>query len=159
FPASGFDDFQATPLVAAVAGDVNADGTTELYGLTPVGDVLRWRPDTAGRWQRVRLGRIDGPSTSPARMRLALLDVDGVGVRPLIVSSGAGGQPYRLAGARRDTLVPLFTSAGATLTGWLPLILEPARGPALLGVEAGGGLRLWAPGPGRHRFLGLAVSG
>jgi tetratricopeptide (TPR) repeat protein len=158
-PASGFDDFQATPLVAAVAGDVNAEGTTELYGLTPAGEVLRWRPDTTGRWQRVRLGRIDGPSTSSARMRLALLDVDGSGVPDLVVSNSAGWTAYRFAGNRRDTLAPLFTSAGATLAGWLPVILDPARGPALLGFEAGGGLRLWAPGPGRHRFLGLAVSG
>src|SRR5262249_36298202 len=51
--------------------------------------------------------------------------------------------------------------APAAQGGAIPVLLDPARGAALVGLTTGAepGIDLWQPGPGRFPFLALSLSG
>lgn len=153
-PAPGFDGLRAARLTAALARDRDADGQPELYTLNGAGGVSRWQADGRGQWRETPL-----PGTTAAAggstAALALLDVDGDGAGELIRSSADGWDLYRIGeqGLRR-----LTSADHPGLGAWIPFIADVARGPAIVGLDAEG-LSFWPPGPGRHPFIGLALSG
>ena len=143
-----FDAFSATPVAAAVAADRDADGAPEIYAIQQDGALTAWSWKEAGEWAPSTIGRLDGDQPY-----LAVADFDGDGVPDLLAGSDAG--------------VTIFTGEGETrpiagawdLTG--PVLVlndDPARGPSLVAPTAQG-LRIWAPGDGRHAFLGVTVTG
>ena len=49
-------------------------------------------------------------------------------------------------------------SADAAM-GWAIAQLDPAAGPSVIGVQEDGVPMIWNPGPGRHAYLGLRLTG
>ena len=122
----------AAPFGSLVAGDLNADGDLEIYTTGTRGNE-RWRRDAAGVWQPEALMTAE----SGAASRLAIADTDGDGALEL-VTGAAGTDPPG---------------------GWAVAHLDPARGPSVIGVQDSGVPMVWHPGPGRHGYLGVRLSG
>ncbi len=110
---------------SAVAGDLDADGRTEVYALRADGSVVVWRPVEDRIETATALADL---SRSPGG--LVIVDLDGDGVPQL-----------------------------QTLGDGLPIVLGPARGPAIVTWSPGGPPLLWQPGPGRYGFAALRFSG
>ncbi len=150
-PADGAMEFRAAAILAATAGDLDADGQVELYSLSPDGEVTAWRPSAGAKWQSTLLTRL----TVGAGAGLSTADVDGDGVLELIVSVGEAihilrqGQPIEVIKWTDGPQSPAQA-----------MNLDPVRGPSLVAMSADGTrIRQWPPGPGRHAFLALDVSG
>ncbi|MCP4657439.1 MAG: tetratricopeptide repeat protein, partial [bacterium] len=85
--AEDWDEFTAANVVAAVAGDVDADGRVELYTLDSEEVVTRWQRGEGEVWKGQALTQ---PGPDSGQGRLALADVDGDGAVELLVSAGNG---------------------------------------------------------------------
>ena len=123
----------SAPITALVPGDFDADGEAEIYTAGSRG-LERWRRDAAGMWRSETLAA----AASAPVARLAIADTDGDGELELISAAPAG--------------------AGAAL-GWAVAHLDPATGPSMIGVQDNGVPVIWDPGPGRHGYLGIRLSG
>jgi len=146
-PAPGFDRFRSAPLVAAVAGDRDADGRAEIYTVDSGGSMSAWTPE-GGEWQPSHVGEVDGEAPY-----LALADFDGDGRSDLLAGSGAGIVVFRGV----DDVEAVTDGAG--LAGPAVVFNGDARqGPSLVAPLASG-LRKWDAGEGRYEFLGIRVSG
>lgn len=121
----------AAPFHELVAGDFNADGNSEIYTAGPRGNE-HWGRDAAGVWRREALMTAESGAS-----RLAIADTDGDGALEL-VTNAAGTEPRG---------------------GWALAHLDPARGPSVIGVPENGVPMIWNPGPGRHAYLGIRLSG
>ena len=148
-PATGFEELRALEMTAIVAGDVDSDGRTELYTADDRGVVLRWQPDNSGTWHSDLLEM----ATEEPIYRLALADLSGDGALELILS-------------RRDRVDVLDPLDGARLTSiegpaqsWALAALDPGRGPSLVAWAPGLPPRVHRPGPGRHPFVALKLTG
>ncbi len=151
--ASEFDRFRSTPALTAIAGDLDGDGQPELYTVTPDGVLYRWQPDTEARFQPVKLDQFNLEGGRWAQ--LATADVNGDGLVELIVTTPAGWKA--LSGG--NTVSQTTHKRQADLVGSLPVLLEPPSGPAIVEMDAEGRLSIWSPGPGRHPFLALQLTG
>jgi hypothetical protein len=157
-PAAGFDRFRDTLFLAALAGDADADGQPEIYTAGPRGKLLRWQPDTSGVYQPESLGSTT--SEEPPWVGLAIQDLNGNGQLDLLSATPAGWAATKLLG-KGDYRRAFVADAGneAALVAFTPALLDPASGPAVIARDTTGGIRIWYPGSGRHRFLALALSG
>jgi tetratricopeptide (TPR) repeat protein len=153
-PAAGLDDFRDAPASAVLAGDLDADGRPEIYALSTPDRLLRFRPDAQGVWRTESFGLGTEPNAEAPAM--ALRDLDGDGTEELIYSTPDGWAVTRI---RDEGLETLFEAALPKAAGWTPILLQPQRGPAMLGVSEDGQLRLWDAGEGRFEFLALVFSG
>src|SRR5688572_20530193 len=122
----------AAPFGRIVAGDLNADGDQEIYTAGNRGNE-RWGRDAAGMWRPEVMSAESGGVS-----RLAIADTDGDGALELISSAPAGAD---------------------AANGWAIAHLDPATGPSVIGVQQNGVPVVWHPGPGRHAFLGIRLSG
>jgi hypothetical protein len=123
----------AAPIASLIAGDFDTDGDAELY-TAGTRAIERWRRDPAGVWKPESLGA----SESTAAPRLAIGDTDGDGTLELLTAAPAG------------------TDAAM---GWALAHLDAMNGPSVIGVSESGVPIIRNPGPGRHRYLGLRLSG
>jgi hypothetical protein len=140
----------AAEITSLVAGDLDADGQTELYSAGPRG-IERWRRDDAGVWQPERVA--DAPAE--AATQLALTDTNGDAAFELIATSQDG---WVALDAAASGSAPVF-SAQAALAGWTIAQLDVETGPSVVGVRADGTPVIWRPGPGRHGYVGLQFTG
>jgi tetratricopeptide (TPR) repeat protein len=177
--AKGFETFISADVMAAVAGDVDTDGLTELYTLDSQGVLSQWRASSidtqdgniksfcggpGGSFFKksplVAEGKINLKSTAlPVQPRLALVDVDGNGVLDIIVSGGNGWWAASLDGTH---LKPLFTFTvpGDEKTGLAAWgVINSPRGPAAMCWSPGKPPYLWPAGPGRYSFALLELTG
>jgi Flp pilus assembly protein TadD len=155
--AEGFAAFSARPLAAVSAGDLDADGELELYAIDAAGDLLAWRAGASGEWESKLLQHSVAPPG--ARAELALLDIDGSGRSDLLVHHPGG---FMVLGLDAAGALQVLHREEIALTALAPLLLDPAKGYALVGVATGPGgseLLLWPPGSGRQPFLALQPSG
>jgi len=150
-PASGWDEFVAADVQAAVAGDVNADGRVELHTTDAAGRVHRWTRKADDSWSAEPLAtEAVGVGVSA---RLELGDVDGDGVLDLLISGADGWKLLSAVDGR------VMASSDAALASAGLVAVEPSRGPSLVGWSPPQGLMIWRPGPGRHEFVALRLSG
>nr|VFJ48039.1 MAG: Repeat domain-containing protein [Candidatus Kentron sp. DK] len=186
--APGFAAFAKSPALAAVAGDVDADGRPEIYTLTPSGELIRWSrssgqegfvPALMGTPVRGFSPPADGDGDGQAGKdlpwaQLALLDADGDGVLELLLATPDGWGVVRVGedAAGKPVADSLFTARipNHGLRGITPLLSEPGKGFGVVGVlagkDAGTGagadsaqLAHWPPGAGRYPFVSLRFSG
>jgi lipoprotein NlpI len=148
-PARGFDELRASAMTAIVAGDTDADGRTELYTADAAGSVRRWQNDEDGSWRPTLLAAASGQPID----RLALADISGDGEIELIVARSDGWQMLDPAdGSERSSLE-------GSAPAWTLAALDPGRGPSLVSWSPGGPPQVRRPGPGRHRFVALSMTG
>ena len=156
--APGFATFVAAPLAAVVSADLDANGQAELYTTGPRG-LERWTPDATGEWRPVTLAG----AAAPPRAALAVADTNGDGALELLTSRGEGWTVFDVAAggttpAAAATTATAAFDAAVAVRGWTVATLDAAHGPSVMGVGADG-LLAWLPGPGRHPYATLAVTG
>jgi len=150
--APGFATFAAAPLAAVVSADLDANGQAELYTTGPRG-LERWAPDAAGVWQPFTLAS----AAAERGARLAVADTNGDGAFEVLATQGGGWAAFDVTADGTATAAAAFT-ADVAVRGWTVATLDPARGPSVVGV-GDGGVVAWAPGPGRHQYAALVVTG
>lgn len=153
--AKGFDAFMNTPTAAVVAGDVDADGRTELYALhADDGTVLRWTSDADGQWASeviVQRPELQGGAGG----RLALVDVTGDGVAEVLVSAG---NTLKVVGLQQRVGEVIETIDLPVANVWAYGNFD-ARGPWLVTIDEAGLPMLHEPGPGRLNFALVSFTG
>jgi Tfp pilus assembly protein PilF len=152
----GFDRFVSTPMAAAVAGDLDADGRVELYTSGADG-ISQWTRGASSAWERRLLPHTDGLANAA---QLALADVDGDG-RLELVATAADGRWQALAISPAGETTVAFAGDGAPVAGWSLALLDATRGPTLVAMpaDAGGAPIAWRPGAGRFEFVAMAPTG
>ena len=145
-----------TPIVAAVAGDLDADGHVEIYTSGPEG-IAKWVRASSGAWES---SAIVGTASLSDSAQLALADVDGDG-RLDIVGTATDGRVQAVAIPSAGNAVPLFVETDHAVAGSTLAALDPAHGPSLVAMPMGTNSAplLWRPGSGRFPFVTLALSG
>jgi Flp pilus assembly protein TadD len=157
-PAKGFDTFISADIVAAVAGDVDTDGHTEIYTLDSKEVVSCWHPNTKGTWGSAVLNKkTEGTLKASGQAGLALTDVDGDGVLDIIVSAGKGWWEGSFDNTGLKILFPVPGKETPPLAAWS--VLNTGQGPSLVGWTPGEPPFLWSPGPGRYSFASIKLSG
>ncbi|MGD2089294.1 MAG: FG-GAP-like repeat-containing protein [Candidatus Aminicenantes bacterium] len=161
-PAKGFDTFISADIVAAVAGDVDLDGHTEIYTLNSKEEVSCWQPNTDGTWEKTIksfCGGVQGGQffQKAPPLGLALTDVDGDGVLDIIVSAGKGWWAGSFDNTGLKILFTVPDKETLPLAAWS--ILNTGQGPALVGWSPGKPPLLWSPGPGRYSFASIKLAG
>ncbi|NNM00531.1 MAG: VCBS repeat-containing protein, partial [Gammaproteobacteria bacterium] len=157
--APGYELFTGRTALAALAADVDADGLTELYTVSPDGELLRWRADDDGTVKPVVLG-IPEVLAGATGAQLASHDVNGDGRVDLIVSSARGWAVLAPAADSFTTLYSANATPDAPHDAHLPFIGDSLTGPGMLAYSAADhGLSLWRPGTGRYPFITLALRG
>jgi tetratricopeptide (TPR) repeat protein len=144
----GWDAFVSTDIVAAVSGDVDADGRTDIYTVGSSGLVNRWQAE-GGTWSA---DPVPG-SNQPGHERLALADIDGDGHFDLVTSSQKEWRVLSPTDGRE-----LFSAAEPVAT-WSLAAVEPSRGLSFVAFSPDRGPSLWPPGPGRQAFAAVSLTG
>src|SRR3954466_315661 len=90
------------PIVAAVAGDLNADGRIEIYA-SGRGGITRWTRASSGEWTSTVIAAAASLAASP---QLALTDIDGDG-RLDLIGTAPDGRPQAVAIAANGEAEPL----------------------------------------------------
>jgi len=159
-PMPGTEALCASPLRAALAVDLDADGQVEVIGVsvaqTPTTQVWRRErgPEPISPTHQFTLS-LERPhplpttSAAPSAFTVAAADFLGDGGTGWVASPGVGegqGQAFRLGPEAQGLRL-------------VPVCLDPVRGPSLVGLGRAEGPLVFGPGPGRHRFLHLSFSG
>ena len=153
---AGFARMVNTPIVAAVAGDLNANGRPELYTSGTDG-ITQWQRAASGAWEPHLIPRTQHLANAP---QLALSDVDGDGRLELV--AGAPGASWEAVNiSPQGDASTMFTGDGPPIAGWAMATLDATRGPSLVAMPAqtGGPPVLWRPGAGRFAYVTIAPSG
>jgi Tfp pilus assembly protein PilF len=155
-----FDALVRTPMSAAVAGDLDADGHPEIYTSGSDG-IRRWTRAASGSWEpRV----IVGTKGLANAAQLALADVDGDG-RLELIATGSDGRWQALAISAAGDATPVFVDEGPPVAGWALAVLDATRGPSIVAMpvampaDTNDGPLLWRPGAGRFPFVAVSLSG
>jgi hypothetical protein len=153
---AAFDRFTSTAITAAVAGDLDADGQTEIYSSGGDG-IRRWTRTTSGTWES---SLVAGTSGFAASRQLALADLDGDGHLDLLGTT-ADGHLQAVAISPSGAAAPLFVDRGPAVAGWAIAMLDARQGPSIVGVPAGspGPPLVWRPGTGRFPFVAVSFTG
>ncbi len=155
-PAPGMQRFRSTPILAAVAGDLDADGRAEIYTLGEDGKLLRWQPDGKGDLEPFPVGSVaEGSSWG----QLALADVDGDGTLDLVVAGPFGWSAWNPLGDEAGEMFDAPVEAGDSLAALAPVLLDPASGPAVIAQGQEHPPWLWAPGSGRADYVAMRFTG
>jgi hypothetical protein len=151
-----FETFVETPMTAAVAGDLDANGRPELYTSGASG-IERWTRSPAGPWEPTLVA---GTSTMANASQLALADLDGDG-RLDLVATASNGRWQAVAITQGGEATPIYAAEGPRVASWSLAMLDPARGPSIVAMPAdGSGAPIrWKPGAGRFPFVSLTLSG
>ncbi|MBT8061378.1 MAG: VCBS repeat-containing protein, partial [Gammaproteobacteria bacterium] len=156
-PAPGFDAFGQQPATAVLAADLDANGMNELYTLDPEGQAWRWSADPQGTWRGNAL-ELPPEAGQLQASQLAMQDVNGDGRQDLLLSSRLGWAAVGLAENQPELLHVAWASQDASFDAVLAFTGASLQGPEMLALESGQ-LVSWAPGPGRHPYLALKLSG
>jgi len=152
-PDSRAAALSAAPVSAAVIGDLDADGESEIYTQGPRG-LERWRRGDAGDWRAEPIA----PSAGGPDTGLAIADTNGDGRLEVLATSGDTWVVHEIAASAQATAA-LPDGGAAAPGGWTVAHIDPGNGPSVVGVGADGVPMIWGPGAGRHGYLGLRFSG
>ncbi len=159
---SRFDALLNAPMVSMVAGDLGANGQTDLVSINSDGQLTHWRPDASGQWAGQDWGRVAGfvPSDT-ATVGLTLMDFTGNGQLDLLAHHGAGFVVYQID-AKTGRITPIHQTE-APLLALAPVLADPVKGAGVVAAVGDGTASLqlmwWPAGSGRHRFVALDPTG
>jgi hypothetical protein len=153
-PAEGLDSFTQSELRAAAVVDLDADGQPELIGVGIDGQVSAWRRDINDGWQASPLYVSQLAATSS--VDITPLDINGDGTAELVL---LGEGAFEVIGVSNAMQGSLLTSAQYDGGAAIPVLRSKSMGYSLVAVGDDGELLEWAPGPGRHPFVTLRLSG
>jgi tetratricopeptide (TPR) repeat protein len=151
----GFEALADTPIRAAAAADLDADGAAEVVLAGDSGLVIARRDRLTGTWSRAAVpaaGAVDAARTAES---LTLADIDGSG-RRLAFLAGPGGVTLLSLDQAPSPDVRLGSGA---VVGMAALALDAGKGPSAVVVTGDGMIRLFPPGSGRHPYLSLTLDG
>ncbi|MDP7029976.1 MAG: FG-GAP-like repeat-containing protein [Phycisphaerales bacterium] len=153
----GWASLLHSPIAAAVAADMNADGAVDLVTTDGRGSVFRWEHASDG-WARNAI--VGGPTGGPTSgqegvegRRLAVADVTGDGMLNVLAADPGRG------------VVEVFDAGGAAVqtvpshTQWMLIQGKASEGPALMSAGASGEVMSTPAGPGRFAFVDVTLSG
>jgi hypothetical protein len=149
--APGMATFAAAEITAVVAADADANGQVELFTTGRRG-LERWRPGATGEWQPELIASAI-PNTR--RSQLAVADVDGDGALEILASRGSGWAAWATKPMGEQ---PMFDASSIDVSAWAVALLDPARGPSVVGLGEAGPIE-WRPGTQRPRYVSLAPTG
>ena len=151
-----FEAFTQTAMAAAFAGDADVGGRPLLYS-SGAGGISRWSRSASGVWEPRAIRGAEKLASTP---QLALADVDGDG-RLDLVGTDNDGRWQALAVSDSGTATPLFVAQGPPIAGWSLVVLDPARGSAIVAMPADGDPTplIWRPGGGRFPYAAMTLSG
>jgi tetratricopeptide (TPR) repeat protein len=153
--AEGYEEFANSPALAALVADSNADGVSEIYTLHPDGRLLRWQVEVGDKLVSDVITEFEHVKNA-GWAQLAIMDVDGDGSFDVTVTTSAGWSVHAL---RDNTILyQVRLSDNESLKASMPFIMDAKSGPSMLGLDQNG-LSAWKPGPGRHAFMTLDMSG
>ncbi len=157
--ANGFAELCKSEIIASVAGDIDTDGHSEIYTIDSNEELSRWQRSADNTWQSVKLTKVAGAGTATktGQISLAITDVDGDGKMDLAYSSRKGLQ---ISSPGETGLTPLFSvpySENTKLATWT--VMASKLGPSIVGWAPGLPPSIWQPGPGRHSFVAMMLSG
>lgn len=153
---SAFAQFVNADIIAAVAGDVRADGRSELFTIGSDSVVRRWERGENGVYQPSIL--VELIATDPA-VQLALADVTGDTAKELLITSAEIWLAISLRDANAGEEV--HRASDVLVGGWAVANLDAWRGPSVVGLPSRSrtGPVLWAPGDGRYGYAAVTFSG
>ena len=143
-------DFATTDVSAAVAGDLDLDGRSEIYAVAGP-SLMRWSTEDGKTWTGDTMVADTGVLDDNGQVALA--DVNGDGRLDFTVGA-ASWQVWEQQNMRG----PSFAAEDVELAGWTLALLD-VQGPAVIGIERSGRPLIWKPGPGRLPFVGLTLAG
>ncbi len=152
-PVSDSEEFLQSDIVAAVAGDVDADGRTEIFVAAGSGELAVWQYQNGG------LLNLATSSGYGSVRSIELKDFNGDGRAEMLVSGDDGFTVLAIDDSFGFSV--LFTVDGR-FSSVLSVAEQPERGPSVIALAAPGDdvyLQRWAPGPGRYPFAGFELSG
>ena len=152
----GFGTSAGPSIVAAVAGDLDADGRVEIYA-SGTGGIARWTRNSSGAWASALVA---GTASLAGSVQLALADIDGDG-RLDLIGTGADGRVQAVTISPGAGAAPLLAPQPEPVAGWALAMLDAMHGPSLVAMPAdtGGAPIMWRPGAGRFPFVTIALSG
>lgn len=154
-PASGFEAAAKSDISAAVAGDIDADGLTDLITLDGKGALFLWRRE-GDAWKAAEIVRDE---TRAGEGSLVLQDFSGNGTLDLLWQYPGGFSVYETGGAPPWTI--RFVD-DTSLISLLPVLEQPVEGPSIFTARDDNGrirLERRRPGDGRHSFTAFALTG
>ncbi|MCH2133561.1 MAG: FG-GAP-like repeat-containing protein [Phycisphaerales bacterium] len=176
--AEGFEAFTSAPMVAAAAGDIDADGRVELVSLAKNLDVTLWTSQSG--WSPKVLEKsladfqgaaYEGPAIQQPDPQLVLMDVTGTGQLALVRSQWDGVLVSDLD-LEQGLTTPGKRFSFDDLRAWAPVLLEPERGYSLVALDAGRSsdstegvasdsmtIISHDPGDGRYPFVAVSFTG
>lgn len=152
--AAGFDAFVATPAVAAVAADLDVNGSVQIVTLDDQLAVRRWARGKDGAWTAQVIVPAQGAPAAGVRPQLAVVDLDGDGRPEIVATTPTGVAAFRVAADRADKI----WNDDDAVHAWT-VVTRDASGPGLVVSRRDGSFDWIAPGPGRHAFAAVAPSG
>jgi len=145
----GWNEFRSADIVAAVAGDADADGRIEVFTSDSAAKTTRWVDHEGRRQPHV----FEIPPPADEVLYLALADLTGDGRLELCVVTRSGWTVIDPTGPGRVIEAGSGDFAAARLA-----LVRPASGPSLVTLSTAGPSIL-PPGPGRLPQLAFDLTG
>jgi tetratricopeptide (TPR) repeat protein len=152
--AEGLDNFLQSDLSAAAVADLDADGQAEIIGVRSDGQIVVWRRIGADEWQFSSIFTSEMANSND--VDIAPLDIDGDGNLELVL---LGEGAFEVVAVSPEMQASLLLAEKFDGNAPIPVLRHDSRGHSLVAMGDNGEILEWAPGPGRHPFVTLELSG
>ena len=153
--SDAFSALEKEPLVSAFLTDMDGDGRFELVTVNKQAQVSSWHSNGQA-WEPKALGTLNNAATDSSAS-YCLVDLDGDGRGEMVYLTTDNWAIAHLGDSTAD--LKISAGPGGKLGTFLPVVLNPQKGYALVGIQENGQPSLIPAGTGRHPFLSVQFSG